>query len=99
MRSFLLHKTLLDGQNLCGLLIVMFLSAVWTLVLTAPIHCRGSIGEQFLQILDRPSTFSAHFHIGNITDELPIWIQYSFLFVIIETFNNTDGDKFNVSIC
>ncbi len=26
--------------------IVMFLSAVWTLILTAPIHCRGSIGEQ-----------------------------------------------------
>ncbi len=25
---------------------VMFLSAVWTLILTAPIHCRGSIGEQ-----------------------------------------------------
>ncbi len=22
------------------------LSAVWTLILTAPIHCRGSIGEQ-----------------------------------------------------
>ncbi len=27
-------------------IIVMFLSAVWTLILTAPIHCRGSIGEQ-----------------------------------------------------
>ncbi len=26
-------------------IIVMFLSAVWTLILTAPIHCRGSIGE------------------------------------------------------
>ncbi len=24
----------------------MFLSAVWTLILTAPIHCRGSTGEQ-----------------------------------------------------
>ncbi len=37
-------------------IIVMFLSAVWTLILTAPIQCRGSIGEQvmsnatFLQI-------------------------------------------------
>ncbi len=35
--------------------IKMFLSAVWTLILTAPIHCRGSFGEQwcntkFLQI-------------------------------------------------
>ncbi len=29
-------------------IIVMFLSAVWTLVLMAPIHCRGSIGEQVM---------------------------------------------------
>ncbi len=27
---------------------VMFLSAVWTLILTAPIHYRGSIGEQVM---------------------------------------------------
>jgi len=27
-------------------IIVMFLSAVWTLILTAPIHCRGSIAER-----------------------------------------------------
>ncbi len=43
--------TLIDGLES---FIVMFLSAVWTLILTAPIHCRGSIGEQvvntFLQI-------------------------------------------------
>ncbi len=24
---------------------IVFLSAVWTLILTAPIHCRGSTGE------------------------------------------------------
>ncbi len=29
-------------------IIVMSLSAVWTLILTAPIHCRGSIGEQVM---------------------------------------------------
>ncbi len=29
-------------------IIVMFLSAVWTLILTAPIHCRGSISEQVI---------------------------------------------------
>ncbi len=29
-------------------IIVMLLSAVWTLILTAPIHCRGSIGEQVM---------------------------------------------------
>ncbi len=28
--------------------IVMFLSAVWTLILTAPIHCRASIAEQVM---------------------------------------------------
>ncbi len=30
-------------------IIVMFLSAVWTLILTAPIHCRGSIAETVMQ--------------------------------------------------
>ncbi len=29
-------------------IIIMFLSAVWTLILTAPIHCRGSTGEQVM---------------------------------------------------
>ncbi len=28
--------------------IMMFLSAVWTLILTAPIHCRGSICKQVM---------------------------------------------------
>ncbi len=49
-------------------IIVIFLSAVWTLILTAPIHCRGSIGEQvlrhfskFIYILDdlKVNTFQA----------------------------------------
>ncbi len=43
-RSFSLHKMLTDVVFLW--IIVMFLSAVWTLILTAPIHCRGFIGEQ-----------------------------------------------------
>ncbi len=30
-------------------IIVMFVSAVWTVILTAPIHRRGSIGEQVMQ--------------------------------------------------
>ncbi len=45
--SFSLHKVLFDGLDSCGLL-VMLLSAVWTLILTAPIHCRGSITEQMI---------------------------------------------------
>ncbi len=30
-------------------IILMCLSTVWTLILTAPIHCRASIGEQVMQ--------------------------------------------------
>ncbi len=30
-------------------IIVMLLSVAWTLILTAPIHCRGSIGEQVME--------------------------------------------------
>ncbi len=42
--SFSLLKMLTDGLERCGLL-VMLLSAVWTLILTAPIHCRASIEQ------------------------------------------------------
>ncbi len=38
-------------------IIVMFLSAYWTLILTAPIHCRGSIGEQVMQCYISPNQF------------------------------------------
>ncbi len=40
----------MDWSNVDYLLwiIVMFLSAVWTLILTAPIHCIGSIAEQVI---------------------------------------------------
>ncbi len=46
-RSFSIHKTLTDGLNVVDYLwiIVMFLSAVWTLILMAPIHLRWSIGK------------------------------------------------------
>ncbi len=53
--SFLLYKTLIDGLEWCGLL--MFLSAVWTLILTAPIHCRGSIAEQVMECYISPNLF------------------------------------------
>ncbi len=57
-------------------IIAMFLSNVWTLVLTAPIHCRGTIDEQvmwcdifqrnkLIYILDSRSTFS-------------FWVNYFF---------------------
>ncbi len=49
--SFLINMKLFASQYInwwTGVvwIIVMFLSAVWTL--TAPIHCRGSTGEQML---------------------------------------------------
>ncbi len=45
--SLLLHKKLNDGLKLCGLLVDY--CDVWVLILTAPIHCRGSIVEQVMQ--------------------------------------------------
>ncbi len=35
--------------------LVMFLSAVWTLILTAPIHCRASIAEQVMKCYISPN--------------------------------------------
>ncbi len=50
MDLFLTKIQLFASQNIAGLdylwIIVMLLSAVWTLILTAPIHCRASIAEQ-----------------------------------------------------
>ncbi len=38
-------------------IIVMFLSVVWTQILTAPIHCRGSIAEQVMFWCSSPNLF------------------------------------------
>ncbi len=61
-RSFLLHKTLFNALDIGVWIIVMFLSAVWTLILTAPIHCRWSTGEQVMQCYISPI----------------FWVNYSF---------------------
>ncbi len=48
--SFSLDKMLINGLEWCGLLVDycdVFIT-VWTLILMAPIHCRGSIGEQVM---------------------------------------------------
>ncbi len=47
-------------------IIVMFLSAVWTLILTAPIHCRGSIAEQVMECYISPNLMKkqTHLHLG-----------------------------------
>ncbi len=63
--SFCLLQMLTDGLEWCGLL-VMFLSAVWTLILTAPIHCRGFIGEQVMEWYISPNLIKnqTHLHLG-----------------------------------
>ncbi len=55
--AFCLHKMVIDGLESCGLLwiIVMLLSAVWALILTAPIHCRWFLGEHVMQCYIYPN--------------------------------------------
>ncbi len=43
-------------------IIVMFLSAVWTLILTAPIHCRAYIAEQVMQCYISPNLMKKQTH-------------------------------------
>ncbi len=70
--SFCLLKMLTDGWSVVDYLwiIVMFLSAVWTLILTAPIHCRWidewSIAEQVMQCYISPNLMKkqTHLHLG-----------------------------------
>ncbi len=47
-------------------IIVMFLLAVWALILTAPIHCRASIGEQGMEcyISPNPMKKQTYLHLG-----------------------------------
>ncbi len=44
----------------------MFLSAVWTLILTAPIHCRASIGKKVMKCYISPNLMKkqTHLHLG-----------------------------------
>ncbi len=60
-------------------IIVMFLSAVWTLILTAPIHCRGSIAEQVMQCYISTNLMKkqTNLHLGWPEDEY-ILGDYSF---------------------
>ncbi len=51
-------------------IIVLFLSAVWTLILTAPIHCRASIGEQVMQCNISPYLFPWRNKLIYILDDL-----------------------------
>ncbi len=61
-------------------IIVMLWLTVWTLILTAPIHCRGSIGEQesnanFLQIyFDQETNSSTSWMAGG-------WVHFQQIFI------------------
>ncbi len=61
----------------------MFLSAVWTLILTAPIHCRASIAEQVMQCYVSSNLMKKQtLHLG-----LPEYIFYFSLNTLIICFN------------
>ncbi len=84
--SFFLHKMLTDGLDLCGLLVDYcdVLSAVWTLILTAPIHCRASIVSKwwnatFLQIWWRNKLINILKAWGWIPSQqiFHFWVNYS----------------------
>ncbi len=47
-------------------IIVMFLSAVWTLILTAPIHCRASIAETLMKYYISPMIKKQTHHFQHI---------------------------------
>ncbi len=60
-------------------IIVMFFIGVWTLILTAPIHCRVSIGEQVMECYISPVLFmkkQTHLHLGWPEDEYIISILF-----------------------
>jgi len=57
-------------------IIVMLLSAVWTLILTAPIHCRASIGETVMQCYIYLMKKQTHLH-------LMIWGRVHFQHIFI----------------
>ncbi len=61
-------------------IIVKFLSAVWTLILTAPIHCRWSTGEQVMSCYISPSLMKklSHLHLA-WTEGEDIFIKFKLL--------------------
>ncbi len=74
----------------------MFLSAIWTLVLTAPIYCRGSIIEQvlycytvFLQIILDEETNSSKLRFNKSSANIHFWVNNLFKvehFLFVQTY-------------
>ncbi len=88
-----LHKTLIDGLESCGLLVDYcdVLSAVWTLILTAPIHCRGSICEHLWSIFSKSVLMKkqTHLHLEWSGGEY-IFSKFSFFFKLFFYLNRKD---------
>ncbi len=85
-------------------IIVMCLSTVWSLILTAPIHCRGSIGEQVMECYISPNMMkkqklilildglrvSKCFSKLKILGELQIQIQNVMLWLSLHVLSSAD---------
>ncbi len=56
-------------------IIVMFWSSVWTLILTAPIHCRASTAEQVMEGCISPNLKQQQTHLRWPET---VWLNYSF---------------------
>ncbi len=52
-------------------IIVMFLSDVWTLILTAPIHCRASIAEQVMK---------CYISTNQMKKQTHLWLHHYFVY-------------------
>ncbi len=77
---------LIDGSHVDYLwIIVMFLSAVWTLILTAPIHCRGSIGEQMMHWYFSPNVFRRRNKLIYILDGLRVSTFSAYLYFCVNS--------------
>ncbi len=68
-------------------IIVTFLSAVWTLILTAPIHCRGFIGQQLMECKISPNQFWWRnklifvwniLRVSTFSANVHFWVNYSY---------------------
>ncbi len=66
-------------------IIVMFLSSVWTLILTAPIHCRASTGEQVIECYISPDHIYIldELRVGKFFANCHFCMNYSFNALII----------------
>ncbi len=81
-------------------IIVMFLSAVWTLILTAPIHCRGCIGERVMEFYISSNLFPWTNKLIYISDGLRVntfFSTFSFFKVFLWNYGYVQNVFFSFS--